>query len=104
MEKMVGGGGGGGVVNRKGWGGLLDAHWHIISLPGDLFCREEIHSSERAFFITVQGHNSDFSARTHTHTRARQPGSDGLMCYLTPPPSSTSLLLPPVSAVGKMYG
>lgn len=57
----------GGVVNSQGWDGLLDAHRHIIFLPGDLFHSEEIHSSKCAFFITVQGHNSHF--RMHTLTQ-----------------------------------
>lgn len=57
------------VVNRRGWDGLLDAHRHIIFLPGDLFHRGEIHSSNRAYFITVQGHNSD--VRMHTQARLR---------------------------------
>lgn len=73
------------MVNRKGWEGLLDAHWHIISLPGDLFHSEEIHSSNRAFFITVQGHNSDFRARTPAQLRWTDVLSDPPS---TPPTSS----------------
>lgn len=57
------------MVNRQGWDGLLDAHRHIIFLPGDLFHCEEIHSSNCAFFITVQGHNSHF--RMHTPAQLR---------------------------------
>lgn len=76
------------MVNRKGWEGLLDAHWHIISLPGDLFHSEEIHSSNRAFFITVQEHNSDFRA----HTPAQLRWTD----VLSDPPSSPH---PPPSTV-----
>lgn len=94
--------GGWGGVNRKGCRGLLEAHWNIISLPGDLFRHQEIHSSERAVFIIEQGHHSDFTA--HTHTRTRKPGSDGLMCYLCViSPSSLRPRLPPVLAVAQMY-
>lgn len=57
------------MVNRQGWGGLLDAHSHIISLPRDLFHSVEAHSSYCAFFITAQGHISGF--RMHTPTQLR---------------------------------
>lgn len=57
------------MVNRQGWDGLLDAHRRIIFLPGDLFQGEETHSSNCAFFITAQGHHSDF--RMHTQAKLR---------------------------------
>ncbi len=57
------------MVNRQGWDGLLDAHRHIIFLPGDLFHSEEIHSSNCAFFITAQGHDLDFRMRAAAQLR-----------------------------------